>query len=654
MLLGFSLFTVVLLRGDFSLLRELELELNLDSPRTNASDENSAGKGIDNKAAPIAEQVRSPKEILKSQFNEVLSGRAVNSTGLDKLSDRLFRREMKRIERDLRDEMQRETWKIKDRETGKIRKLKQQRVFEPEELEYYKSRRQKDAARVLGVFSSSAFSCSSADACREALKYQLKTDLSFSSEDFKEPYFEPCIQEGGGNVTSKDCHLSTTAPALQYGTCAVVGNSGVMKNSKRGGEINRSNAVFRVNQAPTSNHIADVGDKTNVRVLNNAWAQIYAGIFHQHRHYDFRKLPLETNATLILTRSNPRTYQALLGKLREHTRSDVKVYQLSQNMMQRSREVMLNYRMLSDRIAEMENRWKQNQVKGGTTPSTGFISILLAQRLCKEVSVYGLSKEASRDAASSSWTYHYFQQTHKDIDLPVAELRAHPHHSFRLEGIILNRLSEFGLVAPEMLSESHPMSDWTEPPKKKSFGCPVVRKPKSDCGGGDDSEEKRPATNQKAGPNPSQSPNNPAGNATVASPSKDNRARKRGSSRSANSRSSQSRNKSSSPSVHNESNNASNTSTTPVHASRPSSRKGRARTAGLQSTEIITKTNRNRARARRERGRGSEEDEALQEILRAQREQNENEKKLKGPQNLKHVPLDKIQVSLDQNLFLRS
>lgn len=671
---GFCALSILIIRGNVLELHELDSVLNHVDGGTEGSPNGKRGGGSKG-GGPKAETgkaaaevrpktAREVQQILKSQFADVFAGRAVNSSSLDKFSERLFRREVRRMETELKNEMQRETWKIKQK-SGKIKKLKIQRPFEPEELEYYKERRSKDARRALGVFSSSAFSCMVAAGCKAAMNFQITKDVALDSDDFREPYLEPCIKEesvNGTNTTiaapAEDCNLApVTIP--EYRDCSVVGNSGVMKHSMKGSVINRSNAVFRINQAPTAGHVADVGlaftgEKATFRVLNNAWAQIYAGIFHNHRHYDFKKLPLEQNCTLILTRSTPHTFASLRENLRKHDRGDVRVYQLSQNMMQRAREVMLNYRMLSDRIAEMEHRWKQNQVKGGTTPSTGFVGIMLAKRLCTGVNVYGLSKEASRDASSSSWSYHYFQQSHKNIDLPVAELRAHPHHSFRLEGIILNHFMEVGVVALEEApggESGSPVIDWTGGKaggsSDHSAGCPITRPPPgSDCDGGASetkSQETKAPEAAKEGGKVGDSGAKPAEKSgETRSARHRDRGTKRGPSPGGSAQASPHK-KAAARSAEKEA--PGGKAGDGGNATKPASgRAGGRRGRVKQSTQIIRK--RNRDRAKMAQAKDAEDTKALQEleeILRAQQEQNERVSKIKKPHNSKHVPLDKIE-----------
>mmetsp|Transcript_31671 Transcript_31671/g.59564 ORF Transcript_31671/g.59564 Transcript_31671/m.59564 type:complete len:121 (+) Transcript_31671:429-791(+) len=79
--------------------------------------------------------------------------------------------------------------------------------------------------------------------------------------------------------------------------------------------------------------------------------------------------------------------------------------------------------------------------KGGSAPSTGMLGVYLAAALCRSVTLFGFSLEASRDAKSSKNDYHYFQNY-----IDAEELRAHPHHSFQCEGSVIHQLKHLQLV----------------------------------------------------------------------------------------------------------------------------------------------------------------------------------------------------------------
>lgn len=56
-------------------------------------------------------------------------------------------------------------------------------------------------------------------------------------------------------------------------TCALVTSSGRLTGSKRGAEIDRSECVIRMNDAPTIGYQQDVGQRTSLRVIAHSSLQ---------------------------------------------------------------------------------------------------------------------------------------------------------------------------------------------------------------------------------------------------------------------------------------------------------------------------------------------------------------------------------------------
>jgi len=63
-------------------------------------------------------------------------------------------------------------------------------------------------------------------------------------------------------------YMQSKAVALDFSTCAIVGNAATMKGSGVGGQISSHTAVFRFNEAPFKGMEKDVGDKTTLRFQN--------------------------------------------------------------------------------------------------------------------------------------------------------------------------------------------------------------------------------------------------------------------------------------------------------------------------------------------------------------------------------------------------
>lgn len=78
---------------------------------------------------------------------------------------------------------------------------------------------------------------------------------------------------GGGGGREVSSSLGRDArPKLDFSTCAVVGNSGVLLMNEYGDAIDAHSFVLRMNVAPTVGPVRKhVGGKTDARVLNNKW-----------------------------------------------------------------------------------------------------------------------------------------------------------------------------------------------------------------------------------------------------------------------------------------------------------------------------------------------------------------------------------------------
>eukprot|EP00899_Mesostigma_viride_P028487 jgi/Mesvir1/8823/Mv02724-RA.1 len=211
--------------------------------------------------------------------------------------------------------------------------------------------------------------------------------------------------------------LPRQPPQVSFNTCALVANSGILKSTRFGASIDRHDVVLRVNQAPTQGYERYVGSRTTFRLLNKKWAAMYTS------KADGRGVLLPTehaNATLVLTRVTAAVFQHLASVVRRE-RPDMKVLLLAQGVETQARLMLEAFRKAMDDLGF--------SYQGGTAPSSGFLGLFLLLQMCRRVAVYGLSLETSSSRRESLHPYHYF--THY---VDSVRLRAHPHHSFLMEG----------------------------------------------------------------------------------------------------------------------------------------------------------------------------------------------------------------------------
>eukprot|EP00873_Tetraselmis_striata_P035514 jgi/Tetstr1/455778/TSEL_042575.t1 len=371
------------------------------------------------------------------------------AASLDEAGRQVFALERARLSSDMRREMEAEALKVKDKATGEVRKLSRKRVLTPEEVEGFHLRRNAELTR-LGK-QLAAESCGSVDACVASTVAALRAAVAGDGVAFATASALGFASEAEGRRTfgSNLANVSLLAPWLpadtsryRYESCAVVGNSGILSGSGFGKAVDAHDAVLRVNQAPTRGYEADVGRGTTLRVLNSVWGQGYLGGAHEKRLV----AQLERNVALVATRISPANLAQLAAKLAEQ-RGDVSVLLLANGLVSDARRALDKFRLQTARIGVLQAMAAGREgaggagYKGGLAPSTGLLAVMLALRACSSVTVYGFSHEISRDASSSSYPYHYFSNY-----IDSAELRAHPHHSFKMEGDLLATFHREGLL----------------------------------------------------------------------------------------------------------------------------------------------------------------------------------------------------------------
>lgn len=159
-------------------------------------------------------------------------------------------------------------------------------------------------------------------------------------------------------------------------TCAIVSSSGALKDSNLGNEINSHDIVFRFNDAPTDGYEEDVGNKTSIRILNS---QVLA-------RKDFSiKNPLYRNSINLVW--DPSNYSVDL--LQWSSQPDH--YFFSNFIESRNKEpevpfFIIHPQFLWDLWDQIQSSFPKKIMR--TPPSSGFIGLMLAMKLCAYVDFY--------------------------------------------------------------------------------------------------------------------------------------------------------------------------------------------------------------------------------------------------------------------------
>eukprot|EP00873_Tetraselmis_striata_P002620 jgi/Tetstr1/422884/TSEL_001296.t1 len=247
-----------------------------------------------------------------------------------------------------------------------------------------------------------------------------------------------------------------------YGSCAVVGNSGNLRHAEWGAEIDRHEAVFRFNRAPTAGYEKWVGQRTDFRILNNVQSRIYAQggkrspelhapELNKHQpmtHNEARELkrwklakkedcPLDRNSTIVLSRQSPNDTAYLLHAIRMETLTrkipHVRLTMLDKQFIFRYVKTALDEfrRCLALRQGADPRTWGRFR-----SPSSGVMITMGAMHLCQRVSVYGIGESMMKGSP-----YQYYKNQVDKFHRPNTKA-----HNFDLERQWMLLLSSEGLI----------------------------------------------------------------------------------------------------------------------------------------------------------------------------------------------------------------
>ncbi|KAM9067573.1 alpha-N-acetyl-neuraminyl-2,3-beta-galactosyl-1,3-N-acetyl-galactosaminide alpha-2,6-sialyltransferase isoform X1 [Sarcophilus harrisii] len=179
--------------------------------------------------------------------------------------------------------------------------------------------------------------------------------------------------------------------------CALVSSSGQMLGSHWGPEIDGTECVLRMNQAPTAGYEADVGHRSTLRMVSHTSVPLLL----RNQSYFFQQA---RDTVYVVWGPGKRmnrdqggsTYRTLL-KVKEMY-PGVQLYTLTDHMMAYCDEVF-------------QNETGKNRMKSGSFLSTGWFTMILAMELCEQIVVYGMVSDSyCREKSPPSVPYHYFEK----------------------------------------------------------------------------------------------------------------------------------------------------------------------------------------------------------------------------------------------------
>ncbi|KAM7012525.1 alpha-N-acetylgalactosaminide alpha-2,6-sialyltransferase 5b [Tautogolabrus adspersus] len=206
-------------------------------------------------------------------------------------------------------------------------------------------------------------------------------------------------------------------------TCALVTSSGQLTGSKRGEEIDRSECVIRMNDAPNVGYQQDVGRRTSLRVIAHSSLQRVLRTRQQLLNVSQDTVFIFWGPSNCMRRdgkghvyNNLRLLNQLLPKLKLFTISRIR---------------MLKFDELFKKETGMDRKSSNSWL------STGWFTMAIALELCDRINVYGMvPPDYCRSSSHPSMPYHYYEPSGPDecsMYLSHERSRRGSHHRFITE-----------------------------------------------------------------------------------------------------------------------------------------------------------------------------------------------------------------------------
>ncbi|XP_042339932.1 alpha-N-acetylgalactosaminide alpha-2,6-sialyltransferase 5-like [Plectropomus leopardus] len=206
-------------------------------------------------------------------------------------------------------------------------------------------------------------------------------------------------------------------------TCALVTSSGQLTGSKRGEEIDRSECVIRMNDAPSVRYQQDVGRRTSLRVVAHSSLQ---------RVLRSRQELLNASQDTVFIFWGPSSCMRRDGK--GHVYNNLRL--LNQLLPKLKVYIISRIKMLKfDELFKKETGIDRKS--SNSWLSTGWFTMAIALELCDRINVYGMvPPDFCRSSSHPSLPYHYYEPAGPDectMYLSHERSRRGSHHRFITE-----------------------------------------------------------------------------------------------------------------------------------------------------------------------------------------------------------------------------
>uniref|UniRef100_A0A3Q3K1Y3 Alpha-N-acetylgalactosaminide alpha-2,6-sialyltransferase 6 n=1 Tax=Monopterus albus TaxID=43700 RepID=A0A3Q3K1Y3_MONAL len=207
-------------------------------------------------------------------------------------------------------------------------------------------------------------------------------------------------------------------------TCALVTSSGQLTGGKRGEEIDRSECVIRMNDAPSVDYQQDVGWRTSLRVI--AHSSLLQRVLRRRQEL------LNTSQDTVFIFWGPSSCMRRDGKGQVYNN-----LRLLNQLLPKLRVYIISWieMMKFDELFKKETGIDRKS--SNSWLSTGWFTMAIALELCDRINVYGMvPPHFCRSSSHPSVPYHYYEPsgpTECSMYLSHERSQQGSHHRFITE-----------------------------------------------------------------------------------------------------------------------------------------------------------------------------------------------------------------------------
>ncbi|XP_060884230.1 alpha-N-acetylgalactosaminide alpha-2,6-sialyltransferase 2-like [Labrus mixtus] len=219
--------------------------------------------------------------------------------------------------------------------------------------------------------------------------------------------------------------------------CAVVGNGGILNNSKKGEEIDSHHYVFRTNGAIIKGFEQDVGSRTTHYTFTTT---TLSNSYKRYKGLGFKGPPLSKETRYVMLPSHERDYLMVKAAV-THTRVErgIDRGQDPTNMFGKDVSAKKLKMLHPDFMRYLRNRFLHSKyltVRNvrNYRPSTGAVMLLAALHTCDEVSAYGFMTPGYE-----KFSRYYYDKGRRPVGFTT-------NHDLKMELVLWQQLHQAGLM----------------------------------------------------------------------------------------------------------------------------------------------------------------------------------------------------------------